>query len=297
MQTCPVCDSKDIQLFMTGVFDSESTNVMECTDCGLQYLDPMMTDAEEADYYDSYYRKQSARHFKAMHLEDLQQRAYAHYEQYRSVYIDLISDCKTILEIGSGSGGFIKFVREHRPDIKLIAIERCSDNLAFINQCFGDKVTMLDDVEQVAGVKFDCICAFGVFEHIKNSREFLASMAKHLDVNGKLALLVPNKMHPLVYAYSLEEFKKFTYMKQHYFTFTEKSFQLLAQQTRLKVINYDYIQVWGLDNHISWLNYRKPRDFSDITKLLSKSTLDSYNQDMSQKKMTDVMLAVLSLDN
>jgi len=101
----------------------------------------------------------------------------------------------------------------------------------------------------------------------------------------------------LVYAYSLEEFKKFTYMKQHYFTFTEKSFQLLAQQTRLKVINYDYIQVWGLDNHISWLNYRKPRDFSDITKLLSKSTLDSYNQDMSQKKMTDVMLAVLSLDN
>jgi cyclopropane fatty-acyl-phospholipid synthase-like methyltransferase len=282
---------------MTGIFDSDSTKVMECGQCGMQYLDPVMTDQEESNYYEGYYRKQKIRHFKAMDLEDLQQRAYDHYEQYRSVYLDLISECKTLLEIGSGSGGFLRFVREQRPDIRLFALERCSENVEFIHQCFDGQVLVLDSLDQVAGEKFDCIGAFGVFEHVKNSREFLSNLRNYLSANGKLALNVPNKMHPLVYVYGLEEFKKFTYMKQHYFTFTEEAFRLLAKQTELRVKKFNYIQVWGLDNHLSWLSHKKPRDFSDVTKLLSKQTLDSYSRDMAEKKMTDVVMAVLCLND
>lgn len=295
MQVCPVCDSSDVQLFMTGIFDSDSTKVIECDRCGTQFLDPMMTDREEAAYYEGYYRKQKVRHFKTMDLESLQQRTYDHCQQYRSVYLDLVADCKNLLEVGSGSGGFLRFVGEHRPDIKLVAFERDSENVEFMDHCFDGKVMLLNSLEQVAGEKFDCIGAFGVFEHVKNSREFLGNLRNFLSGDGKLALSVPNKMHPLVYAYKLEEFKKFTYMKQHYFTFTEEAFDLLAKQTGLSVKKFNYLQVWGLDNHLSWLSHKKPRDFSDITGLLSKETLDSYNEDMIRKKMTDLMMAVLCL--
>ena len=60
----------------------------------------------------------------------------------------------------------------------------------------------------------------------------------------------------------LEEFKKFTYMKQHYYTFTEQAFHLLAGRTGLKVSKFNYMQVWGLDNQLSWLRHKRPRDFS-----------------------------------
>lgn len=293
MKTCPVCDAQDIQLFMTGIFDSDTTKVMECARCGMQFLDPLMTEQEEVEYYEGYYRKQHARHFKAMDLADLQQRAYEHYEQHRAIYLELISGCRTILEIGSGTGGFLKFVRQYSPGTRLVAIERCSENVDFIKQCFGRQVDVFDSLGEAQGTQFDCICAFGVFEHVRDSRGFLANLRGFLSDKGCLALNVPNKAHVLVYSYNLEEFKKFTYMKQHYFTFTEQAFNLLAGQTGLRVKKFNCMQVWGLDNHLSWLRYQKPRDFSDITSLLSRQTLASYSDDLIEKKMTDLMMAVL----
>lgn len=297
MKACPVCDAKDIQLFMTGIFDSDTTQVMECIQCGMQFLDPLMTEQEEAEYYDGYYRKQQARHFKAMDLADLQQRAYEHYEQYCAIYLELITGCESILEIGSGTGGFLKFVRQYSPDTRLVAIERCGENVNFIKHCFDDKVHVLDSLGEVRGTKFDCIGVFGVFEHVRNSRDFLVNLRGHLSNQGRLALNVPNKKHALVYAYELEEFKKFTYMMQHYFTFTEHAFTLLARQTGLSVEKFNYMQVWGLANHLSWLRYKKPRDFSDITSLLSPQTIESYNNDLIHRKMCDLMMAVLRVQN
>jgi SAM-dependent methyltransferase len=295
MKTCPVCDAQEVRLFMTGIFDSDTTKVMECTRCGMQFLDPLMTLEEEADYYDGYYRKQQMRHFKAMDLLDLQQRAFDHYEQYRGIYLELISGCESLLEIGSGTGGFLKFVRQYRPKISLSCIERCNENTGFIKQCFGGGVNVLESLEVVQERKFDCVVAFGVFEHTRDSRGFLVQLGRLLSEKGRLALNVPNKAHVLVYGYVLDEFRKFSYMKQHYFTFTEQAFNLLAEQTGLSVKRFNYLQVWGLDNHLSWLRYKKPRDFGDITSLLSRDTLESYKNDLIEKKMTDLMMAVLCL--
>jgi len=278
---------------MTGIFDSDSTRVMECEQCGLQFLDPLMTAQEEAEYYDGYYRKQQARHFQAIDLVRLQQRAYDHYEQYHDHYWELIAGAESILEVGSGTGGFLKFIMRHRPIAKVVVIERCKENVDFIKQSYGEKVIVLDDLDAVRGMQFDCIGAFGVFEHLRNSRSFLRALRECLSDRGHVALNVPNKAHALVYAYDLEEFKKFTYMKQHYFTFTEQAFHLLAEQTGLKVRKFNYMQVWGLDNQLSWLRHKKPRDFSDITSLLSPQTIHSYNNDLIQRKMSDLMMAVL----
>ena len=155
-----------------------------------------------------------------------------------------------------------------------MAIERCSENVDFIKQCFGDRVNVLESLDEVQGIKFDCIGAFGVFEHVRDSRGWIScNLRGYLSEKGRLALNVPNKANALVYAYDLEEFKRFTYMKQHYFTFTEASINSLAWQTGLDVEKFNYMQVWGLANHLSWLRYKKPRDFSDITSLLSPETI------------------------
>ncbi|MGR9073100.1 MAG: class I SAM-dependent methyltransferase [Gammaproteobacteria bacterium] len=291
---CPVCASSDIQLYMKGIYDSQDTDVLECSICGLQFLEPLMTEKEEADYYDGYYRKQESRHFKKMALSDLQDRALLHYEQYRSVYLDQIRGAETILEIGSGTGGFLKFVHKYFPEIKITSIERCEENIAFLRKTFGAKITLCAEPNEIRGQKFDRIFAFGVFEHIRDSREFLKETKAYLTDKGMMALNVPNKKNALIYAYQIDEFKKFNYMKQHYYTFTEKALEFLALETNFSIRSFNYMQVWSLDNHLSWLRFRKPRDFSDFGNLISQKTRDSYNQDLIEKKMTDLMMVVLS---
>ena len=288
---CPVCESSKINLFMKGVFDSDATNVMECENCGLQFLDPIMSIEEEEDYYDGYYNKQKKRNFKPMNLADVQLQTYMHYEQYQNIYLKLLNNSKSILEIGSGNGGFLKFIIDNFPDKRIIALERCDNNTKFIRECFKQKVQTIKNLKEIANETFDCICAFGVFEHIRDSKSFLTQLAKHLQKNGNLALTVPNKHHALVYQYEVEEFKKFTYMKQHYFTFTEESHRLLAAKTGLKIKGFNYMQVWGLDNQLSWLKHRRPRNYSDITSFLSSKTINSYNKDMIRNKTTDLVMA------
>ena len=290
---CPICVSQRIELFMQGVFDSESTNVLECLDCGTQFLDPKMTEQEETEYYEGYYRKQKSRHFKGMDLLDLQKQALQHYEQYNQVYLGLVNNVDNLLEIGSGTGGFVKFVRKYSPATIVTLIERCDDNVKFMRECFRQEVEFAYKLEDLKNRKFDLIAAFGVFEHVRDSVSFLKKISNYLSPNGKLILNVPNKLHALVYAYDLSEFKKFTYMKQHYYTFTERSFELLAEQTGYQVCGFNYMQVWGLDNQLSWLRYRKPRDFSDISQLLSEQTLDAYNQDLINQKLTDLFMVIL----
>ncbi len=297
MITCPVCEAQNIQLFMMGVFDSDTTRVMECVHCGMQFLDPLMTEQEEADYYEDYYRNQQSRHISTIDLTDIQQRSYEHYVKYRAIYLEIIENCDSILEIGSGTGGFIKFVLQYNPQARMVVVERSGENIEFIKNCFSERVEVLDSLDDVQGVKFDCIGAFGVFEHVRDSRGFLIKLRRHLSDNGRLALNVPNKTHVLVYGFNQAEFKKFTYMKQHYFTFTEQAFYLLAEQARLGVVKFNYMQVWGLDNHLSWLRYKEPRDFSDITSILSHQTLKSYDDDLIQRKMSDLMMAVMRIQN
>jgi SAM-dependent methyltransferase len=293
MLICPVCNSTNTGLYMHGIFDSETTDVIDCHSCGLQFLSPLMTEVEEDAYYSGYYRKQDGRRFREMSLCDQQQQSFLHYEQYRDVYLRLLEGSRSIFEIGCGTGGFLRFLQAHRPDIRFVATERCVENADFVRQGFGDE-TVVDEADALNDGRFDTVLALGVFEHLRDSREFLRSIRSCLNNEGKLVLKVPNKENVLVHAYGLEEFKRFMYMKQHYYTFTERSFEVLASQTGYRVEGFHYVQAWGLDNHLSWLRHRRPRNFSDISSLLSPGTLAAYNRDLIDRKLTDTFMAVLA---
>lgn len=292
MNKCPVCAGENILTFMRGIFDSDTTEVLECGQCGVQFLDPMMTEDEENDYYRDYYEKQKTRHFTKMGMADIQVRAIRHYEQYRAIYSELIKKAFRILEIGSGTGGFIHFVTKYFPEIRVSALERDPVNRSFM-QTTCPNVEYIDSLEEIADKSFDAIVAFGVFEHLRDGAKFLGQIEPLLCEDGLLALNVPNKANALVYDYDLTEFRKFTYMKQHYLTYTEEAIAILAEKTNMSIERFHYLQVWGLDNHLSWLRYRRPRDYSDITRLLSPEMIEMYNRDLITRKKSDLMMAVL----
>lgn len=294
---CPVCDSENIFLYLEDIFDCDKTKVMECKNCGLQFLNPMMSQEEEEQYYNDYYNSQKERHYKELKLKDIQENSFSHYESYHKIYNNLLKNKSKILEVGCGVGGFLKFILKNIEKADITAIERSETNFEFLksddNRDFTN-ITFLKNLSEVKNCSFDLIVAFGVLEHIKDYQAFLSSLSDLLtDENSIMVFNVPNKAHPLIEIFNLNEFKKFTYMKQHYYTFSEKSFRLIAKKIGCKVVKFRYIQVWGLDNTLSWLRYRYPTDFSRISKFLSKKTLDSYNKDLIKHKTTDLMMVIL----
>jgi hypothetical protein len=84
-------------------------------------------------------------------------------------------------------------------------------------------------------------------------------------------------------------------MKQHYCTFSEQAFNLLAEQTGPRAKKLYYMQMWRLDKHLSWL--RKPRDYCDVTNLNPRQTLESYDGYLVEKMISDLMMAVLRLQD
>ena len=291
---CPVCDYSKTFVYMEGVFDSETTNVMECSSCGLQFLDPMMSDAEEKEYYRSYYDNQKSRHYKDFSLVDLQDIALKHYIQYGDIYSKLIQNKNSILELGTGTGGFLRYIKNHFHKGRIVSIERSESNLRFLRKSFPE-VTFLDDLSKLeANSQFDLIAAFGVLEHVRDGHAFLVKIKDHLIFEtGRAVFNIPNKKNPLIELYSLTEFQKFAYMKQHYYTYTEESLKILAKKAGLSIHGFSYIQAYGLDNHLSWLINRKPKDFSFYTKQLSEETLTAYNNDLIRQKTTDLMMVAM----
>lgn len=298
---CPICGSDNLFLYMKGIFDCENTEVLECCDCGLQFLNPMMSEEEEKEYYRNYYESQKVRRFQTKTLKNIQEDSCRHYEEYGDFYLSLLKDSESVLEIGSGTGGFLKFASENSKPINIVSVEKSEANLHYMQEeCKGifASIRFVNDISQIPEQKFDLIFAHGVLEHIRSPFNFLRTLIPFLKhVKGKMVLAVPNKHTAFLHIYDLAEFQKFTYMKQHYYTFSELSFHVLARQVGAVVEGFDYLQVWGLDNTLSWLRYRKPKDFSQFTKSLSETTVRSYKADMRRNGTTDLMLIILRQNN
>jgi len=294
---CPICKSSSNFVFMEGIFDSEDTNVIECDNCGMRFLDKLMSEEEETDFYRDYYKNQENRQFQKCDLKFFQDRTYNEKAQDAEFYLELMKDKKDVLDVGSGSGGFLRFIKEKAPDKNIHSVEISESNLKFLKDPLQNQfqdVTFYNSIEEIKDKKFDFIASFGVLEHVRDTRTFIKQQADLLkDNSSNLLIGIPNKFATLVHYFNLEEFKKFAYMKMHYYTFSEKSLNIIAEELDLEVKTFNYVQFFGLDNSLSWLKDREPRDFSYFTNTLSEETLNSFRKDMSKNKTTDFLLVVM----
>ncbi|MBD2766433.1 methyltransferase domain-containing protein [Hymenobacter sp. BT664] len=158
-----------------------------------------------------------------------------------------IRNSKSCLEIGSGSGAFVK--KALGINTKIVGLETSSDavekarqaNLPVYLMSFDEGVAML-------GAQPDVVLAFQVLEHIANPLHFVKEMVRVLAVGGKLIICVPNADSFYKYGgnvldmpphhqtrWSLETFKKF-----------EALFPL-----KLTKVAYEPLNHWHTE---SWLN-------------------------------------------
>ncbi len=284
---CNLCKSNQTICTLEGIYDSINTNLYKCQSCGVEFIHPQMTIEEEKEYYKDYYKKQEIRYAVKRNLEEIKENSYLYHLQNIDIYTNVISENSKILEIGGGTGGLIKLLKEIYPQSDFSVVERSEKNLDFLRKQ-EDEIPLFSDITEVKN-KYNIIVAVALFEHIRNPFEFLIKLISLLSDEGYIILEMPSQRDPLIHLYKLESFINFNYQKQHYFTYNESSLQYVAEKLKLKIDRFYYPQQYGLDNHLSWLVKNKTVNFNYWTNLFKNETLNNYRNDLINNKTTDVI--------
>lgn len=149
----------------------DTVTLMHCQGCDLQWFDPPVAGSEvlyeKLQRFDWYYQPYKWEHGQA--LRDLQ-------------------GAKQVLEVGCGSGAFLKLVSE-RLHIQAYGIELNKPAVAAARAA-GCSVQRRDinDIQR----QYDAVCAFQVLEHVPDPQPFISACCRLIRPGGRLLLAVPN---------------------------------------------------------------------------------------------------------
>ena len=155
--------------------------VFRCTGCGLEFVAPIPSPSELADYYNRGY---------AVPLE----RYAAAGRRNIARIVDLERWCPgrgRLLELGASYGHSLALARERGWDV--VGVELSPTASAHARSHFGLTVFNCDLVEApLADGSFDAVIGWHVLEHVRNPKDQLLRLAALLKPGGVLGLRVPN---------------------------------------------------------------------------------------------------------
>ncbi len=180
---CLVCESKNIHP-MKGY---ESFQLGKCSDCGFVFMLRIPTIQELKDYYAVYF------YDKEQYLSPLTISSYNklldQFEPYRKT--------GNLIDVGCGQGWFLDAAKKrgwnvYGTEYSEVAVQKCSARGINMHQGALNPADF-------AGIEFDIIVSFEVFEHINNPNEEFQNMYQLLRKGGLLYFTTPNFNYYLRY--------------------------------------------------------------------------------------------------
>ena len=145
----------------------------------------------------------------------------------------LNSENKTILDIGCGTGDFLKACKKDGWKIIGIEPDEGARNLT-IKKTEISIHTNIEELVENTSNKFDVITMWHVLEHVPNLQEYINSLKNLLKPNGVLIIAVPNyKSYDAVY---YGKFWAAYDVPRHLWHFSQKSINLLFKDIGLELV-------------------------------------------------------------
>ncbi len=174
-RACPVCGSSD----HFELFSKNGGCYVRCQSCEMVFLNPVLKDAELSRYYQNNTAAQAMAHVGEADF----------YRRIYSTGLDLMARHAapgSVLDIGCSSGLFLDVARERGYKTFGIELNKAELEIALRK---GHTVwdTELRDV--AASERFDAICMWDVFEHIKDGVDYLRQLALRTRTTNSLVLM------------------------------------------------------------------------------------------------------------
>ena len=280
--SCFLCGDRDYYHVPGKLRDSDCLFMKKCQSCGLVYI------SDKSHIADGFYENSN------MLSEDLKKNI-SKWEKINKAdtdrrikqFKDSITN-KKILDIGCGTGSFIKKADEYTQDASAVEVDSIlnkylSKNSKSIN--FYESIDSIPD-----GKTFDYIFLFHVIEHLNDPDKFLINLQKYIEKGGSIVIEVPNADDALCSLYNCKEFQDFFYWKCHLYYFNQDTLKKLASKTNLKVDYVKQIQRYPLSNHLHWLRHGKPGGHTKLNFLDSDILNSEYEKSLASIGKCDTLL-------
>ncbi|PKH49911.1 methyltransferase [Tenacibaculum sp. Bg11-29] len=135
---------------------------------------------------------------------------------------------KTILDVGAGTGDFLKICKKNNWVINGVEPSEKARNFSI-----EKNIDLKSDIKEYEGKQFDIISLWHVLEHIPNLIEYINQLKKLLKPNGVLIIAVPNFK-----SYDAKHYKEFwaAYdVPRHLWHFSKNSIKKLFSSIEMKV--------------------------------------------------------------
>lgn len=237
---CPVCGARP----GTGLFVKDGFRHVKCGECGLIYVSLMLRE----DVLDKYWREELAwtgvlNSAPQMELDRLKY-------QYG---LDLAAwrlNGRRVLDIGSGTGGFVRLAHENGWEATALELNAESSRKLAAE---GFKVIVKQlEFSDLADEHFDLITLWEVLEHLPDPRQVLMEATRCLAQGGLFLIMVPN-VHSLVSRLLHEKSGTFG-GHSHLNHFSPETLSLLLEKAGLRVIEMETVitELGTINNHLAF---------------------------------------------
>ena len=281
--SCKLCGSDNFKYRKGEVRDNKELKILECLECSLVYLSSTKH-INKSFYEESNMHKEIDFHkWQNDTKED---------DKRRFEFMKTMIRNKSVLDFGSGNGGFAILAKDIAKNIATVELEK-----AVVSHYEKNAISLYDDLDKI-DEKFDYITAFHVLEHLSEPEIIIKKMTALLKEGGKIILEVPNSNDALLSIYESEAFSKFTYWSCHLYLYNQHTMTLLAKNTSLKIDFVKYIQRYPLSNHLYWLSKNKAGGHEKWANFIDSKELNgAYEAQLASIGATDTILAMLSKED
>ncbi|MBI4358118.1 MAG: class I SAM-dependent methyltransferase [Candidatus Omnitrophica bacterium] len=223
----------------------DAANVLRCHKCGLVFLESLDSreelDKEEASYWAN--EEQKRIYFQ----ETVQKVFLKEFKARLDVLEKWVGRSGRLLDVGCGVGHFLAVARTRGWNARGLDISRGAREAAGEGYGLDVQVNTLENAHFQAG-EFDVITLWDVIEHIRRPVENLRAGNRLLRRGGIIAMKTPNEAG-LFKQMALTLYKtlgdrgafllKYVYYIPHYFSYSQKTMNLLLERTGFQAIRYE----------------------------------------------------------
>lgn len=222
-------------------------SVLECGECGVQFLDPFPVDASfyvSSDYRQSYNDTVDPADF----LRE--------YDSAQPQRLELIGAGnlrgRVVGDFGAGGGAFLDAA--HGLAKTTVAVEPFAGYHASLRER-GHSVCASG--EEVPPHSLDVATSFAVIEHVENPIAFLRDMQRALKPGGVAYIATPNRREILMQL-APDRYAPFWYRTAHLWYFDARSLVRAAETAGFTDVRVGFYHQYDLSNALCWLRDGRP---------------------------------------
>ena len=172
LSSCPICGSNRIKLYHS---DFRRNRIFRCEECTFQFMNPQYSNAYLDEYYSIYIPSEGTE--KCSHVFSFYLKTIERFSKNKGAALDY----------GCGDGQFIESYKQRGWEI--FGFDLDCDSTKRVGKRTGSRVECGNFNKINWPEKFDLISMNQVLEHVKDPRQLISDLTKHLNDEGLLERL------------------------------------------------------------------------------------------------------------